>query len=150
MHNFVTDRSASFPLETMDLTGGEVEITYMLSPDFDTKGSHILFWFQMYSGTRQDGPYVNYALKVYPLENCPKGEWITAVLPLNSNDADWACMGSSMERQGFYTCLPIDQALKSVNGNFGIIAIPIPDGNDPPMGTFRISEFKITYRTILK
>ena len=126
--------------KTLDLTGACISVRIMVK-ELNSGDAHLWFWFQ--SQDSRTGKTANFALTKYPIDSSvTPNVWSDITLVLSPLSSEWACLGSSFERQDFYGCSAIEEALRDVNINFGFIILPVNPDN-PPTGIVRIDNISI-------
>ena len=126
---------------TVSLAGARV-VVEITSWDFRPQGSHLYVWFQKYNSRTQKAD--NYAYVREPLElRVRDRERRTLVLDLEDTERAWAPLGASKYKAHLYGGgMPIAQALRHVNVDFGFILIPV-DPEAPPSGRLLIHRFSL-------
>ncbi|HEY7639578.1 MAG TPA: hypothetical protein VH814_07625 [Steroidobacteraceae bacterium] len=114
-------------LPELDLRGLLLRVS-MKTEHLDVKEGSLYFWFQMLA---PDGKWVNYAYTARPLNVSLRDEGFTEVrLRFISDPGSWTCLGSSEVRADFYGCIPLEEAMSHVNGDFGFVILPV---NENPL-----------------
>jgi len=95
----------------------------MKTEHLDVKEGSLYFWFQMLA---PNGKWVNYAYTARPINAMLHDGGFTEVrLRLSADPGSWTCLGASAVRSDFYTCIPLEEAMSHVNGDFGFVILPV-------------------------
>jgi len=120
-------------LPEIDLRGLMLRAS-MKTEHLDVKEGSLYFWFQMLA---PDGRWVNYAYTGRSISSLLRDEKFTEVrLRFTPDPASWTCLGASDVRSDFYGCIPLEDAMSHVNGDFGFVILPV---NENPLAELQPS-----------
>lgn len=126
--------------KSLDLRDARLHCRVMIA-EANLKGNHVYFWFQTFNS--EENKYHNYVLTKRPLDvSKAASSWRDVTIPINTDGADWTCLGSSQERSDKYACGSIEMDLQNVNANLGFIQMQV-DPYDQPFGIVRLGRILI-------
>jgi len=136
---------ATYGVPTVDLRGVTLRVA-LRAENLDLKGSHLNFWFQT---TMPDGRFANFVYRRAPIEKRlpSNGSDLELVeITLSGEPEAWTCLSSAADRSDFYGCMDVQDAMREVDQDFGLILFPVsgsPLAEDQPSGRIEIQSFEL-------
>jgi hypothetical protein len=117
----------------LDLRGATLRVRLRLHENANLRGAHLHFYSHSSCRDRAGRPCeFRWTDNVHarPLEaSLTPGEWTDVEVVLRPIDGDWICLGSQIEQSRSYGCLPMAEALASVE-SIGFLLLPVPTDPD--------------------
>ena len=94
-------------------------MTLRLKGELESRGAELVLLVQ----GRVGGIYVNYVLTGQPFQ--VRRDWTTQTIELSPKEAEWTCLGSRWDREGFYGSAPLDAVLSDVSEDIILVLFPL-------------------------